>query len=297
MCGVPVYHYDHIDEYSVVQEHEAANLTLLCGYHHDLKTRGQLPAQVVRSRDARPHNKENGESGRHELFFYGSHAEIVAGGNQIVVSRHSASAIKIDGHSLIDFEMVDGTLLLNLDFRDRDGAPVLTVRRNELVHSTHLWDYEFTGQRLTIREGRGLIYLSVAFEADQHRVVIDKGLVSHNGIEVYFNPLGLCILNNRILLSTSSVVGMDAAISVGDDPNRTGPVAFHIEINREPFDRDAALSWARKNMAESTNQGSAISQPTRHSPAVRSSLSSTPVTWMSVSFLPYPWERSSCGRN
>ena len=78
ICGIPVYHYDHIDEYHVVREHKTANITLLCGYHHDLKSRGQLPAQVVRAKDARPFNRVRTETAPHSLFYFGYRAEIVA---------------------------------------------------------------------------------------------------------------------------------------------------------------------------------------------------------------------------
>jgi len=296
ICGIPVYHYDHIDEYHVVREHKAANITLLCGSHHDLKSRGQLPAQVVRAKDAQPWNRVRTETAPHSLFYFGHRAEIVAGGNRVVVSNHSVSAIKVDGHSLVDFELVDGNLMLNVDFRDSDGSPVLTVCRNELVHSTHLWDYEFTGRRLSIREGQGLMYISVAFETDRHRVVIDKGLVSHNGVEVLFDPRGLCILNNCSLLSGSSVTGLDAAISIGDDPERAGPVAIHIEIDRGSFDRDAAIAWARQKIKENAEQLAGHPLTATQGPATVTHPMGTHLTWMSVCGVPYLWAQMSCGR-
>ena len=41
-----------------------------------------------------------------------------------------------------------------LDFRDRDGSPTLKVPLNELVHSTHLLDYEFTGRDSRFEKGQ-----------------------------------------------------------------------------------------------------------------------------------------------
>ncbi|MCU1631835.1 MAG: endonuclease [Micrococcaceae bacterium] len=295
ICGIPVYHYDHIDEYNVVLEHTAANLTLLCGYHHDLKTRGQLPVEVVRAKNAKPHNVTRGNTATHSLFYFADHGEIVAGGNRVLVSKRSASGIKVDGDSLVDFELADGNLMLNLDFRDRDGSPVLTVRRNELIHSTHLWDYEFIGKRLSIREKQGLIYLTVVFEADRQRVVIDKGLLSHNGVDLLVDPRGLCILNNRILLSGGSIAGIDTAISVGDDSEGDGHVTFQLDIDRGPYDRGAAILWARKHMAKTARQPPSYSQGRSQSPVHLGPFAGRSITWMSISLLPYPWARSSCG--
>lgn len=293
MCGIPVYHYDHMDEYSLVLEHDEANLTLLCGYHHDLKTRGQLPVEVVQAKNANPYNVAHSQTATHPLFYFADHAEIVAGGNRVIVSNRSASAVRIDGDSLIDFELVDGNLMLNLDFRDRDGAPVLTVRQNELVHSTHLWDYQFIGRRLTIREKRGHIYLTVAFEADKHRVVIEKGLVSHNGVDLLFDSQGLCILNNLTFLSDVSFDNFDTAISVGDANAGRGPVAIQIGIDRGPYDRDAALATARKMMARTTTPPGHLQRgpllPANRGPE-------RPLTWIAICFLPFSWEQQSCRR-
>lgn len=40
ICGLPVYHYDHMTAYHVVKEHDAANITLLCASHHDQRPVG-----------------------------------------------------------------------------------------------------------------------------------------------------------------------------------------------------------------------------------------------------------------
>lgn len=245
---MPVYHYDHIDDYAIVKEHTAANITLLCANHHDWKTRGLLSSEVVRNRDTDPYTRPRGQTASLRLFYFGDRAEIIAGGNHVSVAGRKVSAIKIDGHSLVDFELVEGRIMLNLDFRDREGLPVLRVQRNELIHSTHLWDYEFVGQRLSIRERSGLVYLIVGFDTGRHQVVINEGLVSHNGVDLLFNPRGFCILNNCTLLTNNSFAGMGTAISVGDDLECAGPVGIQIAINRGPYDKQASIDWAREQM-------------------------------------------------
>jgi len=34
ICGIPIYHYDHIIDHAEVHEHTADKLTLLCPTHH-----------------------------------------------------------------------------------------------------------------------------------------------------------------------------------------------------------------------------------------------------------------------
>ncbi|WP_417235419.1 HNH endonuclease signature motif containing protein [Arthrobacter sp.] len=291
-CGIPVYHYDHISEYSTVKQHSAENITLLCGYHHDLKTRGQIPTEVVRIKNQEPVNKPQGETAPHTLFYYGNSARIVAGGNEILTSDRSVSALKIDGHSLVDFELVEGQLMLNMDFRDKAGEAVLTVRKNELVHSTHLWDYEFVSKTLTIRERRGNIYISITFSPDKQSVILAKGLVSHNGIDVLFDARGLCILNNRTMLSGNSVRGIDTAISVGVSGPNSPPSAVHIDVSRGPYDQQEAISWARKQMSRAKINSNATTPRIDHSMIAPG----TKLTWMSIAFMPYPWALDTCRR-
>lgn len=285
ICGVPLYHYDHMTEYKVVREHAAENITLLCGTHHDSKTRGQLPPEEVRRRNLNPHNHSTNQTAVHQLFFSGNHARIIAGGNTVHATNHAASAIKIDGHSLVDFELVDGHLLLNVALRGSDGHPTLTVRRNELVHSTHFWDYEFKGKTLSIRNAEKSMELRMTFDAVNHQVAIEQGLVFHNGVDVLLDRHGLFILNNRTRLSGTSISGFDTAISIGE--NRGSPSAIVVDIPRGSYDRQAAVAWARSEMKRAASRPSV---PSRATPATGGK-----PTWASIAFRPLPSSRSSCG--
>ena len=278
-------------EYSVVQEHTADNITLLCGYHHDMKTRGQIPDVTIRSFNSNPHNKSSGETARHQLFYYGDYAEVVIGGNVISATGKDASAIRIDGHSLISMELVDGNIVFNLDFFDAAGKPVLTVKRNELVHSTHLWDYSFSGQTLKIRERRGQVFLNVVFSPETHRVIIDQGFVSHNGVDLLFNTDGFCILNNRILLSGTAMHGIDTAISVGESSGSDATTGIQVDIDRGPYDRKAAIAWARQNMKISASRSTTSGAGPQY---VSSRALGSQSYWFSIAAQPYPWTKTTC---
>lgn len=277
-------------EYSVVLEHDADNITLLCGYHHDMKTRGQISKSAIQSYNANPKNMGRGRTSPHSLLDFGDKAEIIVGGNQIFSNGHAVSVLKIDGHSLLDVELLDEMVVFNLDFRDQDGQPVLTISQSELVHSTHLWDYSFSGTTLTIREGQGRIYLAIKFLPENHQVIINNGLVSHNGVDLLFDHRGFAILNNRMFFSGNTMQGLDAAISVGGDPERTGVTFLRAEIYRGPYDREAAIAWARKQMKDAENR--------RADRTRRPAFSNSPqanAAQAALSACPYPWERTTCG--
>ena len=250
VCGLPLYQYDHIEAYSKVRKHEASNITLLCAKHHDLKTRGQLPAKVVQQRNANPFNRGGGKTAGHDLFYEQNFAAVVAGGNRVQAFGHSADAIKIDGHTLVGFELVEDVLMLNMDLRDGHGGTLLKIFRNEMVHATHHWDYAFVGQRLSIWHAERDIALTILFDAEKGEVVIEKGLVSHNGVEIWIDPRGLCILNNCTLLSGNMMENCRTAIVLGEGAGQEGPAAIAVGIDRGPFDRQAAIVWAREKLAD-----------------------------------------------
>ena len=53
ICGLPLYEYDHLLCWAVVQRHVAEEITLLCDQHHREKTSGLLPNDAVHSALAR----------------------------------------------------------------------------------------------------------------------------------------------------------------------------------------------------------------------------------------------------
>lgn len=70
ICGVPVYHYDHLEEYSRVRVHEPDNLVLLCPNHHQDKTSHRLPKALLTKAAANPRNLSHPRTSAYR-FFYG----------------------------------------------------------------------------------------------------------------------------------------------------------------------------------------------------------------------------------
>src|SRR5262245_53494220 len=77
VCGLPFYHYDHMEDWSITQTHDPANVTLLCHKHHGEKTNGLLPLREVKKANDNPHNKRQGVSTPYDLHFTGRDCEIV----------------------------------------------------------------------------------------------------------------------------------------------------------------------------------------------------------------------------
>jgi hypothetical protein len=63
VCGVALFHYDHIEEYAEVLAHTADDITLLCANHHQMKTSGRLSKVYFLERNANPVNRDHDFTG------------------------------------------------------------------------------------------------------------------------------------------------------------------------------------------------------------------------------------------
>lgn len=177
-CGLPLYEYEHMEEWAVVKRHIASEITLLCDQHHREKTAGLLPKEEVRRCNENPINLQNDKSAKYNLYFSGTNSEIWVGSNSLVSEYLSddseLNAIIVDGLPLIQMKVVDQHLLLNLTFFDEENNVTAQIVENELIYSTSPWDIELIGTTLTIREQRGKILLRIEFNPP-NKIVISSG--------------------------------------------------------------------------------------------------------------------------
>ena len=120
ICGVPLYEYEHLEEWAKVKRHVTEEITLLCDQHHREKTAKLLPKEVVREANSNPFNLKKGVSKQYDLHFSGKEAEITIGGNIFTCEDHGYGTaiipISVDGTPLVGFVLGDRHLLLNLSF-------------------------------------------------------------------------------------------------------------------------------------------------------------------------------------
>ncbi|TCP66288.1 HNH endonuclease [Sphingomonas sp. PP-CE-1G-424] len=175
ICGMPVYHYDHVIEHAVVREHAAENLTLLCPNHHDAKTRGRLAVEAVQEHNAAPFNlnRKNtagldiGRARELRLEFGTNWYETDTPAENI-----AKSVVVVNNRTYLAFDREDGWLTASAIVTDLNGTELLTVVRGELVASTALWDITYVGSRLTARQTGGGIILDLTLtnaELNVHR--------------------------------------------------------------------------------------------------------------------------------
>jgi hypothetical protein len=193
ICGIPIIQYDHIIEWSKVRRHQSANITALCPTHHDDKTHGRLPLQVLLEANKNPRNRSSKPAEAYGLF-YGSRPIQVRFGSVSIVSTQIERFIPlvVDGMELVSWRVEDGVYLLSAQWHDDEGRVLFQIVDNELTINAASWDVEFVSNRLTIRSGFGQIKLVVKFDPPS-LVTFLAGAFSRGGHDVQIKKDSLTI--------------------------------------------------------------------------------------------------------
>ena len=257
ICGLPLYEYEHLEGWANVQRHVAAEITLLCDKHHREKTGGLLPIEDVIAADRDPHNKRAGVSAPYDLHYSGDECEIVIGSNRFTAQAGGDEGtlvipIMIDGTVLVGAVLSDNHVLLNLLWFDEANLPILQIHANQLIHSVDPWDIQLVGRKLIVRAAHGKISLDIEFQVP-NRIVIQRGRLLLNGVELVIRPEYALVTNNRMLLSESTFGNMPIGLAIGQQPP-IRPIAMVMEhVPRYQLDSEEAKKWANEQMKERRN--------------------------------------------
>ncbi|WP_311968929.1 hypothetical protein [Pseudomonas baltica] len=186
ICGMPLYEYEHMEEWAKVRRHVAEEITLLCDSHHRQRTNKLLPIEKVREADRSPYSVKNGISSPFDLHYSGDEVEVRIGGDVYTTNFSNTqkfSAIVIDGLSLLDFSIREGNLFLSLIAFDSAGACILEIYENSLEYCISPWDIEFSGTTLTVREAKGSILISMVF-TPPNKIHITRGVLGYKSTKL-----------------------------------------------------------------------------------------------------------------
>jgi len=250
---MPLYEYEHMEEWAVAQRHVADEITLLCDQHHREKTAGLLPKDAVREANDKPYNLRDGVSKPYDLHFSGKQAEILIGGNGFTCEDHGSGTImvpiSVDGTPLIGFIIADAHLLLNLLIFDEFNCPVLHIKNNQLFYSISPWDVQLVGKKLSIREAHKKILIEIEFQPP-NKVVINRGRFLRNGVEILVRPTNILITNNSTLLSGCHAHNCYGGLIIGHHDKPMGGFMALPNIPRYLGDRSEALKFEKESLQE-----------------------------------------------
>ena len=215
ICGIPIFEYDHIEEWSKVQKHEANNITLLCDMHHKEKTNRLLSKDQVLKANSNPFNIINNLSNPHKLNYDSKEFSIYFGDMRFRIENLNTKKdflipLLVDNMKLISFDIEEEQLFLNVALKNDLNEMLLRIENNELIYSAENWDVEFIANRLKIRRGFREIIFDVEFLIpncikihkaeffyNNRKILVDKNGIKMNG----FSFKGREVVNFRIGLA------------------------------------------------------------------------------------------------
>ncbi|NRD33469.1 cell division protein [Shewanella sp. DC2-4] len=248
ICGFPLYEYEHMEEWAIVQRHKDDEITLLCRMHHGMKTDGLIPIEDVKKANLDPYNKRVGVSKNVLMSYSGADVSFYLGSSCFkyhgLTEGSFFAPLVVDGLVMVGFRVEQDKLLLNFLAFDETNNLILQIADNELIYETNQWDIEWVAQTLTIREGKRKILIQLKFEPPGI-IRLAKGRVLRNGIELVVGETYLFNTNNRNFFSSINTINCGVGFAIGDPMPNCGAAIVVSGINRYQFDRTSARKFLR----------------------------------------------------
>ena len=145
-CGNPLLEYHHIAPWSVVQQHDPAEMIALCPNCHT--TLGKLPRERCYKLKNDPYNVRHGYvKGRVYTDNSGEVEEF--GGNYAPRAR---CFVRFLGHPMLSVSYQNGIAELSMTVLDSSCAPILVIEKNDvLARASALTDFDFRTNYLLIK--------------------------------------------------------------------------------------------------------------------------------------------------
>ena len=168
-CGASVYEYEHFDpEFAEAKEHAPSGITLLCPSCHALKTKGILTNERIRELNSAPAARASGHSKIALPHFKGIPSVQLGGGALI---RETPIPLQIYDQPAIQFlPPEDGSDVTRISalIRGAEGEDVLRIIDNEWIVEGGVWDFEWVGQRMSIRNAATTRVLELLISPPSH---------------------------------------------------------------------------------------------------------------------------------
>ena len=217
VCGAQPYEYAHIEDYGKVQCHEEHNITLLCKHHHGEDTLSMLPKDQIIRADREPFNLSTSRTQSRYLFYSGKNVVVRIGGSTFSFDNLPEGfefvALEIDDKAIISFKAEEEHLFLNFIAHDKNNNVIVEIINNEIIHSTAIWDVEWSANKLIFREGSRRILLKMCF-LPPNIINIQKGIIHYNDTDILIDNDILFIANNKSVFGRGSTTNCKVGISI-----------------------------------------------------------------------------------
>lgn len=194
VCGMPIYEYEHIDEYAANKEHDVNNLVLLCPNHHTSKTNKQnLSKERIRYYQQNPFNANREFTSPYKVEPT-TRINCEVGGNKVLRmafdNMNEHHVIWVNGVHFFKVHRSGGWLTFSIILTDSDGNMLLKVEEGEIIANTKQWDFQYVGNYLTVRRGHGDVLLRL--KLSDREIKVERGSFftpDKSGFEVHRQSL------------------------------------------------------------------------------------------------------------
>ncbi len=191
ICGCPVYDYDHLIDWSLVKEHTAENIFLLCPTHHRMKTSGRLSKDLILEKFSSLHTVHTTPE---ELFV--KDYKIILGNNEFYTQN--GDIFNFLNKDFFRIQLLRGEFFINSKIYNSEGKIAFKIENNEYIHYTDIWDINNIGNKTIFRNRRNDVFLEVSIDCENKTIkILGKFYVDSNNF-FWFKDSG--IFYNRICL-------------------------------------------------------------------------------------------------
>jgi hypothetical protein len=174
ICGRAVTHFDHVDpEWHNAKSHDPSKMTQLCGYCHDLKTRGHLSVERIKKAMLKPKSFEDGfVIAPFNLCTILPNIKI---GNSTFINADQI--IKVDEKEILKFVVPieqDDPVLLYADFCNENGERLFSIEGNKWSGDTANWDINVKGKNIILRQAKNEILIDIENDPDNNLIIIHR---------------------------------------------------------------------------------------------------------------------------
>lgn len=186
-CGASIYEYDHFDpEFAQANQHDPAGITLLCPTCHGLKKKKVLTTEKLRELNTAPAACTAGHSKVQLPYFEGFPSIRLGGG--VLISKTLIPFQIDDEPAMILRPPETGSKVARISalIRGIDGDSVLRIMENEWIVEGGVWDFEWVGQRMTVRDASGATVFQLTMFPPNY-ISIDYLVTNFAGHEIRVN--------------------------------------------------------------------------------------------------------------
>lgn len=204
VCGFPLTHYDHFaPEFAdITDEHKPEGIALLCGKHHDMRTRNCLSTETVARCRRSPVALRRGWSWG--LFdFMTTRPKVFLGSWFDCCYGEILSVGGVPLLSISEPSEPGGPCEFSADLRDVNGEQIVKIIKNEIHFNSSAWDMTAKGNVFEVSSGRRHVALLMILQPP-NGLRLEKLCCSIHGSQVRIDGKSL-FAETPILRNTISV--------------------------------------------------------------------------------------------